>query len=49
MLHSPVTRIVLGIIAIIGFLAVLRAKPWQSAKSPNRSRQELTVGFLPVT
>ena len=56
MLRSPTARAVLGILAVIAALAVLRYKPWQRAEtaaatlgSPNKTRQELTVGFLPVT
>ena len=47
MFRSTGFRWVAGIVAAIALLAVLRAKPWQ--KSASRTRQELTVGFLPVT
>jgi NitT/TauT family transport system substrate-binding protein len=47
---SPFARIALVVIAVIALLAVVRYKPWQLASStPGESREELTVGFLPVT
>ncbi len=60
MLRSSAARIVLGVVAVLAILTFLRFKPWQregggtvagapSAGSPNKTRQELTVGFLPVT
>src|SRR6266702_4925788 len=56
MLRSPITRWLVGIIAFIAVLGVLRFKPWQrgsfSEMVTGRSRsalQELKVGFLPVT
>ena len=58
MLRSSTARVVVGVIAAIALLTVLRFKPWQGdgarpgspgAASPNKSRQELSVGFLPVT
>ncbi len=58
--RSTMLRIVLGAIAVIALLGLLRFKPWQRSDSDtiaavntsdnaNRTRQELTVGFLPVT
>ena len=56
MLRSPVTRWLIGIIAFIAVLGVLRFKPWQSDSiketfqgQTKSARQELKVGFLPVT
>jgi len=59
MLRSPLTRIVIGVIAAIAVLTVLRFRPWERAanvetaagngSTPGQTRQELTVGFLPVT
>ena len=49
MLRSPALRVALSIVAVIGLLAVLRFKPWQRQTAANKTRQELTVGFLPVT
>lgn len=53
MLRSSTFRAVLAVVAVIGLLAVLRFKPWQrrteQAATANKTRQELTVGFLPVT
>jgi hypothetical protein len=50
----------LGVVAAIAVLTVLRFRPWERATdgagpttvndgNPNKTRQELTVGFLPVT
>ena len=59
MLRSPLLRGVLGVLGVVLLLGVLRFKPWQpkdnegtpasQGSNPNRTRQELTVGFLPVT
>ena len=56
MLRSPITRWLIGIIAFVCVLAVLRFKPWQSGSinetlrgRTSSARQELKVGFLPVT
>ena len=54
MLRSPITRWLIGIVAFIAVLGVLRFKPWQSGSMKNSgqlnsARQELKVGFLPVT
>ena len=56
MLRSPITRWLIGIIAFIAVLGVLRFKPWQSGSiketfqgQTKSARQELKVGFLPVT
>ena len=60
MLRSPLSRILLGVVAVIAVLTVLRFRPWERAAddtgprtvnggNPNKTRQELTVGFLPVT
>src|SRR5512145_3423948 len=56
MLRSPITRWLVGIIAFIAVLGILRFKPWKYGSSgetfsgpSNTTRQELKVGFLPVT
>jgi NitT/TauT family transport system substrate-binding protein len=55
MLRSFASRWVLGIIAFIAVLGLLRFKPWQLGSNhgigggSNKARQELKVGFLPVT
>ena len=52
MLRSPITRWLLGAIALIAVLGVLRFKPWQYRSRVEQStstRQELKVGYLPVT
>ena len=56
MLRSPMTRWLVGIFAFIAVLGVLRFKPWHygSVKEmlggkPTQTRQDLKVGFLPVT
>src|SRR5688572_13168053 len=56
MTRSPVLRYVLGAVAVLGALAVLRAKPWQRPATPatetatgGAERETLAVGFLPVT
>jgi len=56
MLHSTTARVALGIVILIAALGLLRFKPWQragnspnSASTPSQQRQELAVGFLPVT
>ena len=56
MLRSPITRWLVGIVAFIAVLGVLRFKPWQygsvgemfSGQSKS-TLQELKVGYLPVT
>jgi NitT/TauT family transport system substrate-binding protein len=42
-------KILLGLIAFIGGLAVLRVKPWQRPEAGSGARDVLKVGFLPVT
>lgn len=56
MLRSPITRWLVGIVAFIAVLAVLRFKPWQyrstnemASGTSEQTRQELKVGYLPVT
>ena len=56
MFRSTTARIVLGVLAIIIVLGVLRFKPWQrftasdtGVNNPNNPRGQLAVGFLPVT
>jgi len=56
MLRSSATRWVLGVVAVIAVLGLLRFKPWQhgglgrtGTGNSDQARQELSVGFLPVT
>ena len=57
MLRSTTARVALGIVLLIAVLGLLRFKPWQRGGSNsqdatstlNQQRQELAVGFLPVT
>lgn len=50
MLRSISARIVFGLAVWIVLLATLRYRPWMFAGSPNKTgREQLTVGFLPVT
>src|ERR1044071_7102985 len=56
MLRSPLTRWIVGVIAFIAILGLLRFKPWQHGSSaglftrqPGSSLQVLKVGYLPVT
>ena len=55
MLRSSASRWILGIIAFIAVLGLLRFKPWQFGSNhgiesgSNQARQELKVGLLPVT
>ena len=58
MLRSTTARVALGVIVLIAALGLLRFKPWQrggggsveqAANVANGPRQQLNVGFLPVT
>ena len=55
MFRSSATRWILGVIAIIAVLGLLRYKPWQrggaqqTADRGSEARESLNVGFLPVT
>ena len=52
MIRSPILKIALGVIAVIVVLGVLRFKPWKRAPVAEQiggGREELNVGFLPVT
>ena len=52
MLRSPIVRVIIAIILAVIALAVLRIKPWQRgqiATNTDRPREQLNVGFLPVT
>ncbi|MCI0336832.1 MAG: hypothetical protein L0226_04605 [Acidobacteria bacterium] len=54
MFRSPLVRIILVVILAITVLGVLRYKPWQrsggqTAADADRPREQLSVGFLPVT
>jgi len=55
MFRSSAARWILGVIAIIAALGLLRYKPWQRSATQQtsdqtaESREKLNVGFLPVT
>jgi len=55
MFRSSATRWIIGVIAIIAVLGLLRYKPWkrggtqQTADQAAEAREKLNVGFLPVT
>ena len=55
MFRSSATRLILGVIAIIAVLGLLRYKPWhrggsqQTVDQGSGARESLNVGFLPVT
>lgn len=54
MFRSSAARWIIGVIAIITALGLLRYKPWQrgaqqTANQITEAREKLNVGFLPVT
>ena len=55
MLRSPAAQWILGVVACITMLGLLRYKPWLGGGSTadggagRRPRERLTVGYLPVT
>ena len=53
MFRSTVARWILGLVIVVALLGALRFKPWHAFKGlgdqPAQARQELNVGFLPVT
>src|SRR5258705_8544485 len=56
MLRSPLTRWIVGLVAFIAILGLVRFKPWQHRSGSgtlsggsNAALQELKVGYLPVT
>ncbi len=53
MFRSSIARWILGLLIVIAVLGAIRFKPWGSLKGLRsqtaRARQELNVGFLPVT
>jgi NitT/TauT family transport system substrate-binding protein len=54
MFRSSATRWIIGVIAVIAVLGLLRYKPWQrgaqqTAGLTDEAREKLNVGFLPVT
>jgi len=54
MFRSSAARWIIGVVAFIAVLGVLRYKPWQrgaqqTASQTNEAREKLNVGFLPVT
>ena len=54
MFRSSATRWIIGVIAVIAVLGLLRYKPWQRGAQQTTGltdevREKLNVGFLPVT
>lgn len=49
MFKSPIARWIVGVAVAIALLGVLRFKPWQQGSRPIATRDQLQVGFLPVT
>jgi hypothetical protein len=52
MLRNTYLKIILGAVAVMAILGLLRFKPWQRSSSPSETstaRAQLNVGFLPVT
>ena len=56
MLRSPLTRWIVGLVAFIAILGLVRFKPWQHRSRADAlsgesktALQELKVGYLPVT
>jgi hypothetical protein len=55
MFRSSAARWILGAVAIVAVLGVLRYKPWQRSGAQQAvdqgsgARESLNVGFLPVT
>ena len=52
MRYKTFLRIGLAVVAVIGLLGVVRFKPWQglgTGAPASGPRQDLAVGFLPVT
>ena len=52
MFQNTYVKIILGVIAAIAVLGLLRFKPWQRGTRPADiadARASLNVGFLPVT
>ena len=48
MFKSSASRWITGVIIAVAVLGILRFKPWHRGDNPE-TRQELAVGFLPVT
>jgi hypothetical protein len=52
-IRSPLLLWGVGAVALVGLLALLRARPWRGpdpeARSQQATRESLAVGFLPVT
>jgi hypothetical protein len=54
MFRSSAARWIIGVVAVIAVLGLLRYKPWQrgaqqTANLADEAREKLNVGFLPVT
>jgi hypothetical protein len=48
MFRSSAAKWIIGIVIFIAVLGLLRFKPWQRGND-EATRQQLSVGFLPVT
>ncbi len=50
MIKSSIARWIIGVVIVIGILGLIRFKPWKRGGAESAAtRQELAVGFLPVT
>jgi len=49
MLRSSLGRWALGLLLVLAVLGLLRFKPWQRGGGGAAAREQLQVGFLPVT
>ena len=49
MIKSPITRWTIGVVVVLVVLGVLRFRPWHRGGDEQAARQQLQVGFLPVT
>ena len=49
MIKSSLARWIIGVVVVIAILGLIRFKPWKRGADPAATRQELAVGFLPVT
>jgi hypothetical protein len=48
MFRSTAAKWIIGLVVVIAALGLLRFKPWQRGGG-EATRQQLSVGFLPVT
>lgn len=49
MLYAPLKRWFIGLLLLISILGFLRFKPWHYFWEVSIAREQLKVGFLPVT